>query len=216
MPLERMSTAQQVAESLREQLLRGDIPPGSRIPEEDLAADLQVSRNSVREGLQILVSEGLVHRSLHRGAVVTELTSEQLSDVYQARRVIELASIRTGIAMDGWLSAAVVALRDMESAVLGGDEPALLDADRRFHEGIVAGSRSQRVARFYHNLQTELRLTRTWHGERLPWPVFYARHREVVEALQAGNVQLAEDLLGSIIDDGEARVRTSLEAPGPE
>ena len=97
MPLERMSTAQHVAESLREQLLRGDIPPGSRIPEEDVAADLQVSRNSVREGLQILVSEGLVHRSLHRGAVVSELTREQLSDVYQARRVIEVASIRIGM-----------------------------------------------------------------------------------------------------------------------
>ena len=42
MPLERVSTAQQVADSLREQMLRGEFPPGSRIPEEDIAADLQV------------------------------------------------------------------------------------------------------------------------------------------------------------------------------
>lgn len=212
MPLERVSTAQQVADSLREQLLRGEYPPGSRIPEEDIAADLQVSRNSVREGLQILVSEGLVHRTMHRGAVVSDLDQEQLADVYQARRVIEIASLRTGMGdPDGWLDAVLDALQAMEAAVATSDLAALLDADRRFHEGIVAGSRSQRIRRFYRNLQTEIRLTRTWRGEREPSPVFFGRHKEVVEAIQARDARQAEKLLGRIIDDGEVRVRTSLQ-----
>jgi DNA-binding GntR family transcriptional regulator len=212
MPLERVSTAQQVADSLREQMLRGEFPPGSRIPEEDIAADLQVSRNSVREGLQILVSEGLVQRTLHRGAVVSDLDQEQLADVYQARRVIEIASLRSGMGQtDTWLGAVLDALRDMEAAVASGELSSLLDADRRFHEGIVAGSKSQRIRRFYRNLQTEIRLTRTWRGEREPSPVFFARHKEVVEAIQARDARLAERLLRRIIDDGEARVRTSLE-----
>ena len=211
MPLERVSTAQQVADSLREQLLRGEYRPGSRIPEEDIAADLRVSRNSVREGLQILASEGLVHRTMHRGAVVSDLDSGELADVYQARRVIEIASLRTGMAQPtDWVAEVLGAIRDMELAVESADLAALLDADRRFHEGIVAGSRSQRIRRFYRNLQTEIRLTRTWHGEREPSPVFFARHKEVVEAIQSRDARQAEKLLGQIIDAGEARVQTSL------
>ena len=213
-PLERASTAQQVADLLREQLLRGEFPPGTRIPEEDIAADLRVSRNSVREGLQILVSEGLVHRTLHHGAVVSDLDSEQLADVYQARRVIEIASLRTGMRHpDGWEGAVLEALHDMEAAVATADLTTLLDADRRFHEGIVAGSRSQRIRRFYRNLQTELRLTRAWRGEREPSTVFFARHKDVVDAIQARDAKLAEKLLVQIIDAGEVRVRTSLGGP---
>jgi len=211
-PLERASTAQQVADSLRERLLRGEFAPGSRIPEEDIASDLQVSRNSVREGLQILVSEGLVHRSLHRGAVVSDLDPEELADVYQARRIIEIASLRAAFRSKGtWLTPVVAALEAMATAASAGDVPTLLDADRRFHEAIVAASGSQRIRRFYRNLQTEIRLTRTWHGDREPSPVFFARHKEVVEAIQAGDARQAERLLARIIDAGEARVRTSVQ-----
>ena len=213
-PLTRVSTAQQVADSLREQLLDGEFAPGSRIPEDGVAADLGVSRNSVREGLQILVAEGLVQRSLHHGAVVTELDSEQMFDVYQARRIIEAASLRLGMAgADGWMVPVLESLREMEAAVAAGDLAGLLHADRRFHEGIVAGARSQRVARFYRNLQAEIRLTRVWRGEREPSTVFFARHKEVVTAIESGDLRKAEDLLVGIIDDGEARIRSSLEAP---
>ena len=109
-----------------------------------------------------------------------------------------------------WVAEVLGAIRDMELAVESADLAALLDADRRFHEGIVAGSRSQRIRRFYRNLQTEIRLTRTWHGEREPSPVFFARHKEVVEAIQSRDARQAEKLLGQIIDVGEARVQTSL------
>ena len=210
-PLNRMSTAEQVADALRERLLQGQFLPGSRLPEDDIAATMQVSRNSVREGLQILVSEGLVRRSLHRGAIVSELDTDELSDVYQARRIIEIASLRAGMTgRDQWVDSIVRALEDMEAAGAADNRPALLEADRSFHEGIVAGSHSQRIRRFYRNLQTEIRLTRTWQGERQPSPVFVARHKEVADAIQAGDSQRAEELLKRIIDDGEDRVRKSL------
>ena len=212
-PLARVSTAQQVANSLRDQLLDGEFPPGMRIPEDDLAAELGVSRNSVREGLQILVAEGLVQRSLHHGAVVTELDSNQLLDVYQARRVLEAAGLRAGMARpDGWIGAVLEALQAMHAAAAADDLIGLLQADRRFHEGIVAGARSERVSRFYRNLQTEIRLTRVWHGEREPSSVFFARHEEVAAAIRAQELPRAEELLLGIIDAGEARIRSSLEA----
>jgi DNA-binding GntR family transcriptional regulator len=148
---------------------------------------------------------------------VSDLDQEQLADVYQARRVIEIASLRTGMgSTHEWLDGVFDALRAMEMAVAAADVVTLLDADRRFHEAIVAASRSQRIRRFYRNLQTEIRLTRTWRGEREPSPVFFQRHKEVAEAMQTGDARLAERLLARIIDDGESRVRTSLErSPAP-
>ncbi len=213
LPLERMSTAQHVANAVRDRLLRGDFAPGLRLPEDEIAAALRVSRNSVREGLQILAAEGLIRRSLHRGAVVSELSGEELHDVYQARRVIELAGLRMGAHRpEQWLDRVAAALSGMEIAASADDRASLLDADRRFHEAIVAGSKSQRVDRFYRNLQTEIRLTRTWHGERESPPVFFARHKEVVDALRARDFATAESLLAAIIDAGEERVQKSLES----
>jgi DNA-binding GntR family transcriptional regulator len=210
-PLNRMSTAEQVASTLREQLLERRFSPGSRLPEDEIAAAMQVSRNSVREGLQILAAEGLVQRSLHRGAVVSELDSAALADVYQARRIVEVGSLRAGAsAPDSWLAGILAALRQMEGAAAADDLPELLKADRRFHESIVAGASSERIRRFYRNLQTEIRLTRSWQDEREPSPIFVARHREVAEAVQQGDLAGAERLLKEIIDAGEDRVRKSL------
>ena len=210
-PLNRMSTAEHVASTLRAQLLERRFSPGSRLPEDEIAAAMQVSRNSVREGLQILAAEGLVQRSLHRGAVVAELDAGALEDVYQARRIVEVGSLRAGAtAPEGWVAGIAAALRQMEAAAAADDLPQLLEADRRFHESIVAGASSERIGRFYRNLQTEIRLTRSWQDEREPSPVFVARHRDVAEAIQAGDFPEAERLLKEIIDAGEDRVRKSL------
>jgi DNA-binding GntR family transcriptional regulator len=210
--LQRESTPQQVAQAIREQILRGEITPGARLRDDAIASALGVSRNSVREALQILASEGLVQRVLHRGAVVTELNLEELTDVYQARRAIELAGIRAARkAGPEWLETMHVLLREMKSAIDSGDLADMLEVDLRFHEAIVAAVGSRRVARFYRDIQTAIRLTRAWRGERPVPSVFYDRHLEVIEALDAKHFAQAESLVAGIIDDGEARIRRGFE-----
>jgi DNA-binding GntR family transcriptional regulator len=66
--LRRESTAQQVASALRELIVTGGLPSGAHLREAALAQQLGVSRNTVREAVQILVSDGLVRREMHRGA----------------------------------------------------------------------------------------------------------------------------------------------------
>jgi DNA-binding GntR family transcriptional regulator len=213
--LQRASTPQQVAQAIREQILRGEVAPGARLRDDTIASALGVSRNSVREALQILVSEGLVQRVLHRGAIVTELTLEELTDVYQARRTIELAGIRAARnAAPEWLETMHRLLREMKSAVDSGDLANMLEVDLRFHEAIVAAVGSRRVIRFYRDIQTAIRLTRAWRGERPVASVFYDRHREVIDSLDARKFAQAESLVAGIIDDGEARIRKGFEQQG--
>jgi DNA-binding GntR family transcriptional regulator len=213
--LQRASTPQHVAQAIREQILRGEIAPGARLSDDAIASALGVSRNSVREALQILVSQGLVQRNLHRGALVAELTLAELTDVYQARRAIELAGIRAAHgAGAAWLGALHRALREMKAAVDSGDLADLLEVDLRFHETIVEAIGSRRVSRFYRDVQTEIRLARAWRGERPVPTVFYGRHQEILDALDAGAFTEAESLVAALINDGEARIRKGFEEAG--
>lgn len=208
---QRASSAQQVAAALREQLLRGEVAPGTRLRDQVLAATLQVSRNTVREAMQILASEGLVRQNFHHGVTVAELDLEELADAYRVRRLLEVAGVRAAAgATNGWLEELRSACREMAAAADRGDMHDILIADRQFHEALVAPLASRRLSRFYRNVQTELRLTRAWYGERLAPPVFYSRHAKIAEALEAGDYARAEALVAALVDEGEMRLRTQL------
>src|SRR5580698_7845395 len=114
----RASTSQQVADVIKEQLLLGQVSPGTRLSDRILAVDLQVSRNTVREAMTILAAEGLVVKNLHKGVIVAELDLEELRDVYQARRALELAGLRAGSATadQQWRQALDEALGNMREA----------------------------------------------------------------------------------------------------
>lgn len=209
--VDRHSTAQQVARVIRDRLLRGEIAPGARLSDTQLAEAFQVSRHSLRAALQILEAERLVRQNLHKGAIVVELGVDEVSDVYGARRAVELAGVRAGQgAGPDWLAEIHESLASMRTAIEHGDLSAILEADRFFHEAIVSSLQSTRIERFHRNIQAELRLVRSWHGERPAPNVFYARHAEVVAALDGDNFLLAEELLRAVIDDGERRLINSV------
>src|SRR5512137_1529626 len=78
-----------VADRLREAILRGDLKPSERLDENAIAAQLEVSRTPVRSALRMLAAESLVEVHPHRGAVVRELTADELEEIYLIRRVLE-------------------------------------------------------------------------------------------------------------------------------
>jgi DNA-binding GntR family transcriptional regulator len=213
--LERASTAEQVAAVMRQQLLDGEVAPGTKLSDQATAAALGVSRNTVREAMLILSAEGLLARNLHKGVAVAELDLDALADVYQARRALELIALEFA-ARDGgeWLVDLRAALAAMRAAAEFDDTQTLLDADRTFHEVIVTRIGSERISRFYRLIQTEIRLTRAWHGARMPPDAFVDRHAEIVRALEAHDLGLSRALLERLIDDGQARLQHELRRPG--
>jgi DNA-binding GntR family transcriptional regulator len=212
--LERASSAEQVATMIRQQLLNGEVAPGTKLSDQATAAVLGVSRNTVREAMLILAAEGLLTRNLHKGVAVAELGLEELADVYQARRALELVALEFAAnAGDDWLVDLREALEAMAAAAAVDDTQALLDADRTFHEVIVNTIGSARISRFYRLIQTEIRLTRAWYGARMAASVFVARHAEIVEALEAHDFDRGRQLLERLIDDGRARLQQQLQGP---
>jgi DNA-binding GntR family transcriptional regulator len=209
--LERASTAEQVAAEIRRQLLSGEVAPGTKVSDQAVAAGLGVSRNTAREAILILVAEGLLTRQLHKGVEVTELGLEELNDVYRARQALELVGLQfMAQEREQSLPELRETLAAMDRSAAVEDTQALLDADRQFHEVIIKAIGSRRVSRFYRLIQTEIRLTRAWYGARMAAPAFVQRHREIVDAIEAGNDESSRALLERLINDGQVRLQEQL------
>ena len=103
---------QEVAEQLRERIFNRELPPGSWIDELRLAKDYGISRTPLREALKVLATEGLVTMKVRRGAYVTEVSEQDLADVYHVLALLE--SDAAGLVADRRARALVGArLRDV-------------------------------------------------------------------------------------------------------
>jgi DNA-binding GntR family transcriptional regulator len=147
----RPATAQAaVLAELRARILSGALAPGTALRQDDLAAELGVSRVPLREALRILESEGHVTYAAHRGYRVVELSLEDLTEIYRLRTVIE----------DDLARASVAVLAEDDLVALGSahdqlaalerladpDLAALAAANRAFHWAILRpGPRAHRV-----------------------------------------------------------------------
>ncbi len=156
----RQSTTEQAAAAVREAILSGRIPPGTPLREAALAAELGVSRNTIREAARVLGSEGLVRHQMNRGIVVADITGRDVSDIYAGRAAVEMAGVEALTShRDPAVYQRLADLADqIEHAFSRGDVPAVLDGDRLFHATLVAATDSPRLCRFHAQLQQEQRL----------------------------------------------------------
>lgn len=88
-PLTTRALYEEVAERLRERIFRRELPPGSWIDELKLAEEYGISRTPLREALKVLAAEGLVTMRLRRGAYVTEVSEQDLAEVYHLLALLE-------------------------------------------------------------------------------------------------------------------------------
>jgi DNA-binding GntR family transcriptional regulator len=158
--IQRQSTTDQAADAIRQAILSGRLLPGTPLREAALAAELGVSRSTLREAARTLESEGLVRYQMNHGIVVADITGSDAADIYAARAAVELAAVD---ALTGHRDPAIYAnladlVEQIEHAFSRDDTAAVLDGDRLFHATLVTATGSPRLRRFYRQLQQEQRL----------------------------------------------------------
>ncbi|MFC9838661.1 GntR family transcriptional regulator [Rhodococcus sp. NPDC127530] len=210
-PVSRQSTAEFIADRLRVAIMKGALEPGAQLGEAELAAHFQVSRGPLREAMQRLVSEGILHSIRHRGIFVTELTLDDVVDVYRSRSVIERGALEM-ILDDGRREATYLALEPtvlvMQAAAERGDAPAVSDADQQFHQILVESSQSPRLIRAARTLLIETRmclgaLQTTYDDIREQ----AQEHATLREAIRTGTAEEVQKLLAEHLDDAVQRLR---------
>lgn len=187
---ERTSAAERAYGHLKRGILDRSYPGGSVVTEGEVAEDVGVSRTPVREALLRLQAEGLVHLQTKRGALVLAVTAAEARDVLEARELVESwAAPRALAARDRLLPIATGHVEAMRAARAAGDAPALVEADRAFHEAVVEAAGNEVLARLYSSLRDrQLRMgvaTMEMSSERQDRAV--AEHERLLAALVAGD-----------------------------
>lgn len=203
-PVPRTRVAEHVRAHLAERILSLELPPGTPLTEQALAAAYEVSRNSIREALRLLEADGLVRHHRHRGAAVAEPTAADVHDLFAARRAVELAGARAvGFAHAELLVELDEAVEAMDRAAERGDGRGAVDADLAFHRALAGLAGSTRLDRFYTAVQSELRLALIALDRARPDPDKAGEHRRLRELAAAGDAgALANALEAHLIDAG--------------
>jgi DNA-binding GntR family transcriptional regulator len=140
----RRNANHEVAQHIRDLILRGVIGPHERIPQDVIAADLDVSRLPVREALLSLEKEGLVLLKAHRGAFVAPIEQVDVEDQYEMYAAIHgLAAARAAARIDG---ASLKRMEEIHNQFKSSNDPDTLDSlDFEFHRIINLAGGSQRL-----------------------------------------------------------------------
>ena len=200
----RATFASIVTERLRASIVSGTLEPGSQLSEVELAGSFGVSRGPVREALQRLVQEGLLHSEPHRGVFVPVLTDEDVHDVYVAREALESAAIRSIIA-SGTTTAAATSLdgfvEQMQQAEAVGDWETVGNVDLEFHVALVDATSSPRLKRMFSTVISETRLCLGVLTAADARDDLVEEHRLISEAIREGDTERALAVLQKHFDD---------------
>jgi DNA-binding GntR family transcriptional regulator len=218
-PPAALGTAQQHAvEWLRRLIVGGELAPGARVNQEDLAARIGVSVAPVREALRVLEQEGQVTYLPRRGYFVTELRLADLTEIYALRALLEAQAARHALPRldDAALARIRAAAADCAAAAAAGDVAAELAANRRLHFTILEAPDQPHALRLirllwdsteayralYYNSPAERRASLDAHERILA--ALEARDADRLVAELDAHRERALDVIGAVLAPGAA------------
>lgn len=205
------SLAARIYETLRRRIILGEFPQGSRLPEQRLADDLEVSRIPLREALSHLATDGLIETTHRRSAVVASWTTSTVHDLFDARLALETSGATRAAGRAGGLPALQEALSRSLVEVRSGDALANAEANVQFHQALVAAAGNPLLDGLMRTVSA-----------RMVWLFYLTAHRDndvacrehtaIVEAIREGNPRLAETLVYAHIEVGRGPSLDSMRA----
>jgi DNA-binding GntR family transcriptional regulator len=194
---------QEVAERLREQIFARELEPGSWIDEQKLAAQYGISRTPLREALKVLAVEGLVTMKVRRGAYVTEMSAEDVAQVYHLLGLLE--SDAAGEVASRGSDEQMAELRRLHERLEKQvrHRGAFFATNEAFHMKLLEFAGNRWRAQLVTDLRKVMKLNRhhsLFKQGRLASSL--AEHRELMAALEARDPRAATRLMRSHFDNG--------------
>ncbi|MDD4170948.1 MAG: GntR family transcriptional regulator [Syntrophomonas sp.] len=195
-----------VLDAIRSAIINGTLQPRERLMEIQMAEELGVSRTPIREALRKLELEGFIVMVPRKGAYVSDLSFKDIADVFEIRAALE--GLAAGLAAeritDDELETMERLLVGKQEAITAGDIDKLVEVDTSFHELLYRASRNVRLATIISNLREQIqrfRLTSLSFPGRNKESLL--EHKQIVEAIQARDTQLARQLAQEHIENAE-------------
>jgi DNA-binding GntR family transcriptional regulator len=188
---------QSLAAKLREEIMRGHLAPGQRIIEGHWARKFGVAQTSVREAINLLISEGFATKASGRSARVTSYSEADIAQIYELRGALEGLAANLTTQRQPDLEPLETALKEMRKATKGGDIHHLIETDLNFHLIMceLCGNRF-----LYAQIRTLLvplfafvamRVVQS-HQTAQAWESDLERHKRMIDLIREGDPLAAE------------------------
>ena len=192
MSLTRAVLGQQIREILLERIFKGELQPGDRIVELQLANELGTSQAPVREALRELQSLGFVEHEPYRGTRVRGITEEELAEIFPVRAALEeLAAQEAASRLNGRVEELEREFEAMRAAAGRKDLQDLAGHDARFHRLIVEAAENKVLLDLWKTLRVEARVVVTALKTDIDLDELAEMHRPLLEALAEGSPEKA-------------------------
>ena len=204
---------ERVAGALRDELLDGAHPVGTRFREEELAERFDVGRHTIRSGLRLLVERGLVVHERHRGAVVASLSKQRIDEIFDYRKVLELGALRMALdakADFGSVLTEVERLEALAEKSPGASWREVTRAHGAIHRAIVEAAGNEHLAESYRRCEDEIRLLLTFVRPDFDAARLATVHRDLLAKLQSGGKTALDALTEDIDGMGRAALLAAL------
>lgn len=203
-----------VFHTLREAILKGDLKPGERLMELQLAAKLGVSRTPIREAIRMLEQEGLAVTVPRRGAEVAKMTEKDMQDVLQVREALDelAASIACELITEVEMEQLEQAAADFETATETKDVKRIADTDMVFHDIIYHATRNPKLVNILNNLREQMYRYRVEYlKDEENYPVLLKEHREILAGFKERNTGMVTDSMRKHVENQAAAVKTMIQ-----
>ena len=193
-----------VFNTLREAILKGELKPGERLMELQLAAKLGVSRTPIREAIRMLEQEGLAVTIPRKGAEVAKMTEKDMEDVLQIRDALDelAASIACEQMTKEQLDTLTETMHEFEESTKSKDLKKIAAADVQFHDIIYQATGNPKLVNMLNNLREQMYRYRVEYLKREEaHPQLIAEHAEIIEYISKGEKKAATDVMCKHIDN---------------
>ncbi len=184
-----------VFKTLREAILRGDLKPGERLMELQLASKLGVSRTPIREAIRMLEQEGLAVTIPRKGAEVAQMTLKDMEDVLEIREALDELAVQiacTKITKEQLAQLEEIKEEFEQLSTAGDDVKKIAEADVLFHDVIYEATCNPKLVSILSNLREQVYRYRVEYlKDSRNYPILIREHEEILEGLRARNVEMA-------------------------
>jgi DNA-binding GntR family transcriptional regulator len=194
--VQHQSMAEQVKRELLRKIMNGELPPGSRLVELQIAHELNTSQGPVREALCELEALELVVTEPYKGSRVREVTAQDMREAYMVRAALEeMAGQLAAPHFKGSVGDLKKTAAAIRSAARKKDIEAYARHDIQFHRAIVEGTSNRILTRTWDSLAFEVRIQLRLSKGQVDLMAVQEAHWGIINALEQGNGQQAGELL---------------------
>lgn len=199
-----------VFHTLQEAILKGDLKPGERLMELQLAAELGVSRTPIREAIRMLQQEGLAVTIPRRGAEVARMTEKDMQDVLQIREALEVLAAQ--LACDKITQEQIGQMEEklsaFEEAIQTKDVRLIAQTDIAFHDGLYAAADNQRLVKMLNPLREQIYRYRVEYlKDETGYPRLIEEHRQIVRGLKNRDKEYVAQMVKKHVVNQEKAVK---------